>query len=109
MNSATSKPNSINNNLSTPPTITLTLGKRKYEDAFAQTTYDDVRFGQHIESDFFTGNIGHGIYQPEVPPPSKCQEAASTINKFIGPTKIQQFGLSNAIDRMAYWCEKYKK
>jgi hypothetical protein len=91
-----------------PTTNTIILGKRKYEDAFEQSNYDDERFGQNIEPDFFRSNIGHGIYQPESNPErSKCQEAAKLIDELIGLEKTKQYGLTNTIKQMVYWCEKY--
>jgi hypothetical protein len=37
------------------------LGKRNYDNAFSQETYDDLRYGQHININFFENNIGCGI------------------------------------------------
>lgn len=33
--------------------------KRNYDYAFTQETYDDFRYGQHIDNKFFEKNIGH--------------------------------------------------
>lgn len=35
------------------------LEKRKFDEAFDQTTFEDDRYGQHIASDFFEKNTGH--------------------------------------------------
>ena len=32
-------------------------GKRKYNDAFNANTFDDARFGQHIDNEFFKTNV----------------------------------------------------
>lgn len=32
-------------------------GKRKYNDAFNAATFDDARFGQHIDNEFFKTNV----------------------------------------------------
>ena len=32
-------------------------GKRKYNDAFHADTFDDARFGQHIDDEFFKTNV----------------------------------------------------
>ena len=32
-------------------------GKRKYNDAFHADTFDDARFGQHIDNEFFKTNV----------------------------------------------------
>jgi hypothetical protein len=44
-----------------PPDADLSpvLGKRNYNDAFKQETFDDFRYGQHIDIKFFEKNIGH--------------------------------------------------
>jgi len=44
-----------------PPDTDLSsiLGKRTYENVFTQETYDDLRYGQHIDIKFFEKNIGH--------------------------------------------------
>ena len=41
------------------------LGKRKFNDAFHEKTFDDSRYGQHISSDFFYKNIGHSVSQKQ--------------------------------------------
>jgi hypothetical protein len=41
------------------------LGKRKFNDAFEQKTFDDSRYGQHIDTDFFQANIGHHVSQKQ--------------------------------------------
>jgi hypothetical protein len=35
-------------------------GKRKFNDAFDNKTFDDSRYGKHISSDFFKENIASG-------------------------------------------------
>jgi hypothetical protein len=41
------------------------LGKRKFNDAFDSNTFDDSRYGQHIDTDFFNKNIGHPVSQKQ--------------------------------------------
>jgi hypothetical protein len=41
------------------------LGKRKFNDAFDSNTFDDSRYGQHIDTDFFNKNIGHTVSQKQ--------------------------------------------
>ena len=44
--------------------LSSVLGKkRNYDNAFTQETYDDFRYGQHIDIKFFEKNIGHTIIQ----------------------------------------------
>ena len=47
------------------------LGKRKFNDAFENETFDDTRYGQHITCDFFNRNIGHCVIQAEQSLPKK--------------------------------------
>ena len=39
--------------------LSSVLEKRKFGNAFDQTTFDDERYGQHIASDFFENNMGN--------------------------------------------------
>ena len=41
------------------------LGKRKFNDAFHEKTFDDSRYGQHIDTNFFQANIGHSVSQKQ--------------------------------------------
>lgn len=45
-----------------PPPLEKTLGKRKYAESFDPSTFDDDRYAQHISTDFFDTNIGHGVF-----------------------------------------------
>ena len=39
------------------------LGKRSFDKAFGQNSYDDLRYGNHIDTDYFEkGGLGHGVY-----------------------------------------------
>ena len=39
------------------------LGKRKFNDAFHEKTFDDSRYGQHIDINFFYKNVGHCVIE----------------------------------------------
>lgn len=42
--------------------LPTTLGKRRYGDAFDQSSYDDARYGQRVDNDYFqNGGVGHGV------------------------------------------------
>ena len=41
------------------------LGKRKFKDTFDDQTFDDSRYGQHIDIDFFKANIGHSVIEEQ--------------------------------------------
>jgi hypothetical protein len=39
------------------------LGKRSFDKAFGQESYDDLRYDNHIDTDYFQkGGLGHGVY-----------------------------------------------
>ena len=39
------------------------LGKRSFDKAFGQESYDDLRYDNHIDTDYFEkGGVGHGVY-----------------------------------------------
>jgi hypothetical protein len=40
---------------------TSILGKRNYNNSFTQETFDDFRYGQHIDTIFFEKNIGNAV------------------------------------------------
>ena len=91
------------------------LSKRKYEDAFDLENYDDERYGQHIDSDYFTHIVSNGVYQPEPEQPkSRCQEAADAaiadLNQAISPAKLLALGITcDSVDEMVAWCELWLK
>ena len=37
------------------------LGKRNYNNTFGQSTFEDNRYGQHINSTYFANKIGHTV------------------------------------------------
>jgi hypothetical protein len=54
----------IRRNVPADADLSSVLGKkRNYDNAFTQETYDDFRYGQHIDIKFFEKNIGHTIIQ----------------------------------------------
>ena len=68
------------------------LGKRKFNDAFHEKTFDDSRYGQHIDTDFFNKNVGHSVierkenvknysYQEEEDILQWCQNYLASKNK----------------------------
>ena len=68
------------------------LGKRKFNNAFHEQTFDDARYGQHISSDFFYKNVGHSVierkdnvkiysYQEEQDILKWCQNYLASKNK----------------------------
>ena len=68
------------------------LGKRKYKDAFNQDLYEDLRYGGHIDTNFFkNGGVGHGVKQ------------ANFIEH-----KYKEKNYTNAeIDEIHNWCYEY--
>lgn len=61
------------------------LGKRKYQDAFDDDTFDDVRYGQHISSNFFETNVGHCVTQKESEILDWCEHYLANKNIKINP------------------------
>lgn len=49
----------IRRNIPPDADLSSVLGKRNYNNSFKQETYDDFRYGQHIDTKFFEKNIGH--------------------------------------------------
>jgi len=44
--------------------LSSVLGKKRtFDNAFKQETFDDFRYGQHIDINFFEKNIGHIVLQ----------------------------------------------
>jgi hypothetical protein len=42
--------------------LSSVLGKKRtFDNAFSQETFDDFRYGQHIDIKFFEKNIGHTV------------------------------------------------
>jgi hypothetical protein len=49
----------IRRNIPVDANLSGVLGKRTFDKAFKQETFDDFRYGQHIDINFFEKNIGH--------------------------------------------------
>ena len=49
----------IRRNIPLDADLSSVLGKRNYNNAFKEETYDDFRYGQHIDTKFFEKNIGN--------------------------------------------------
>jgi len=49
----------IRRNIPSDADLYSVLGKRTFDNAFNQETFDDIRYGQHIDIKFFEKNIGH--------------------------------------------------
>jgi hypothetical protein len=79
------------------------LGKRKFDKAFDEHTYDDLRYGQHIGKDFFQNNYGNNcsnwqqvLEEGEIYEPKHIREAAN-VNK----------SLELDAQEILSWCEYY--
>jgi hypothetical protein len=49
----------IRRNIPANADLSSILGKRTFDNSFKQETYDDFRYGQHIDINFFEKNIGN--------------------------------------------------
>jgi hypothetical protein len=81
------------------------LGKRKYGHSFATESYEEERYGQQIDNQFFQNNVGHNVVQ---------EAAAGAIDDFramldalfpAGKQPPESLGASDIIE----WCEFYLK
>lgn len=78
-------------------------GKRKYQDAFSEATYDDIRYGQHIGDDFFKNNYGNN-----------CSNRSLEIleqGEVYHPNNIKEITDSNGnkidVQEILSWCQYY--
>jgi hypothetical protein len=63
------------------------LCKRKYNRAFNKESYEDERYGQHIDSDYFEkGNIGHGVFQKETEVQTEEEELDAELKQKLNDT-----------------------
>jgi hypothetical protein len=67
--------------------IPSVLGKRKFNESFDTETFDDERYGQHIDSAFFVNSVGHNVHYVPV--------QKTVINSIYD------------VDDLLEWCEKY--
>jgi hypothetical protein len=75
--------------------------KRKYQDAFTESTYDDIRYGQHIGEDFFKNNYGN----------SYCNLESLEQGEVYHPDNIKEItdkdGNKVSVDEILSWCKYY--
>jgi hypothetical protein len=88
------------------------LGKRKYSQSFRPVTFDDQRYGQEIDNEYFKHNIGHTVCQPEPRKPSKCQETVdeliSDYRAVFNREQLEALGTScDTVEDIVAWCEIY--
>lgn len=76
-------------------------GKRKYDVAFSETTYDDVRYGQRIGEDFFKNNYGKNY----------CNLESLEKGEVYHPDSIKEVNDRNGnrfdVDEILGWCQYY--
>jgi hypothetical protein len=77
------KPSSPKNNKFIPSV----LGKRKYDSSFDNETFDDERYGQRINNDYFEKSMGHGVH--------------------FEPIEKKLINSIYEVDELLEWCEKY--
>jgi hypothetical protein len=86
------------NNVSNTNLVSI-LGKRKFNDAFDANTFDDSRYGQHIDANFFDKNVGHAV--PQV------AEKKSPFNNFERKSSVKSFS-NEEVQEILNWCEYYR-
>jgi hypothetical protein len=57
------KPKLIRRVIPLDANLSSILGKRNYNNTFGQDTYEDNRYGQHIDLKYFVNRIGHAVEQ----------------------------------------------
>ena len=70
------------------------IGKRKFNDAFDNLTFDDSRYGKHIDTYFFKENIGHCVVQAH-----EERKESETKSKTFSYEEEQE---------ILNWCEYYR-
>jgi hypothetical protein len=75
--------------------------KRKYDDAFSETTYDDTRYAQHIGQDFFKNNYGNNY----------CNLESLEKGEVFHPDSIKELNDRNGnrfdVEEILTWCQYY--
>jgi hypothetical protein len=72
------------------------LGKRKFNDAFDSNTFDDSRYGQHIDANFFDKNVGHTVSEKKI-----------HLNNFERKEETKTFTREQE-QEILNWCEYYR-
>lgn len=86
-------------------TYSSILGKRKFNETFDSSTFDDDRYSQHISIDFFKNNTGHGVLQD-----IKLTEEQEEILKWCEQFQERRQRDSETKydpEEIMNWCEKY--
>jgi len=76
------------------------LGKRKFDNAYPQDTYDDLRYGRHIDNAFFQNNYGsncnnwENLEEGEIYEPEEIRKAVNV-------------DIHLDVQKILSWCEQY--
>jgi hypothetical protein len=76
--------------------VVSVLGKRKFNDAFDTNTFDDSRYGQHIDANFFDKNVGHSVAEKKI-----------SLNNFERKEEAKTFTREEE-QEILDWCEYYR-
>jgi hypothetical protein len=78
------------------------LGKRKFNEAFTDTVYDESRYGQKIDDDFFKNNVGNNCstWEEALEEGKMCEDDMNIKKKDVTTKKID-------IAEIIAWCEYY--
>ena len=80
------------------------LGKRKFNDVFEEQTFDDSRYRQHIDTDFFNKNVGHSVTQVSENKVPANKVPVNNIERKEG-TKILSY--QEELE-LLNWCDYYR-
>ena len=92
--------------------IPSVLCKRKYGEEFGDS-FEDQRYNQHINEQFFQSNIGHGVVAPVLDPVSILNTVIADfrqdLGSFLATTDKKEQPDSGKLDisDILEWCEYY--
>ncbi len=83
------------------------LGKRKADEAFGQNSYDEDRYGQNINNEYFKNNIGHSVKNE--PNTNLKTDVKFETNSNINYDEDFEANLPPELKEALVWLEKYRE
>ena len=86
------------------------LGKRKADEAFGPDSYDEDRYGQNINNEYFKNNIGHGVKnEPNTNLKTNVKFATSSDWTSADFNEDFEANLPPELKEALVWLEKYRE
>ncbi len=88
------------------------LGKRKADEAFGPNSYDEDRYGQNINNEYFKNNIGHGVKnEPNTNLKTDVKFTTSSDGTSADVYEDEDFeaNLPPELKEALVWLEKYRE